>query len=92
MQITGTAEIMVDEVDLEQAQLRDMVGRPQSTLVVDAALSRPEAAALHRMLLRHNHRLEYLKSGHLGKGNWLVIFNIRPANKANERIAEECGL
>lgn len=92
MQLTGTAEIAIDAVDLEQAKLRDMGDKTESMLVMDAALAKEGTMKLNRLLLKYKHRLVFHHAAFQGKGNWVVLFTIQRQPTENEKIAEECGL
>jgi len=92
MKIQGSVEIMVDEVDVEQATLRDKHHGRSEPIVMDAALYREEMQSFQRLCIKTGHKLEFERAQNMGKGNWLVCFIVTPipvAKRPRKEVACE---
>lgn len=94
MKITGTFEVILDGVDVEQSVIRNTGSLHSSAYyLVDAAKQREDVQRLVRYCEDMNHVVELFSCNALSddKEHWMLVFKIRPLTQ-NEIIAKESGL
>lgn len=94
MKIVGTVEIILDEVDIEQALINHGVGpstRGKPFIVHAAAYDHPQIKSLKLFLDREKHYLAITASSEIDAQHTRVVFAMRAKSK-HQIIAEEAGL